>query len=203
MTVAPNYVDIEDVKRSLSQTGTTYLDDDIERAAAAVSEGIDLDMHRTFMPASTDVGDVETRYFLASDSRQLAIDDITTVTAVAADRDADGTYEQAWQTTDWFLSPLNATVYRRPYTTLMARGTSPAFPTGTGTYVSVTGLYGWPEPPPGIVEYAQILTTKLLIRKRQAPLGFVVTPEAAIRLARNDPDYGPLVEQFSRAPLLF
>lgn len=201
--MSSNYVDVDVLKKSISLQGTDFADEDIENTIAAVSEWIDGETDRTFNAADTSEPDDETldetRLFTPGDSRYAAIDDITTVRSVLIDR-GDGTYSEEWELdTDYQLQPLNAAAKNVPYTTIAAKP-GRSFPCQLGS-LKVTGRYGWPATPAGIVEATSILTSKYLVRKRDAPMGVVVAGMevgAIARIGGSDPDVRALLVRLSR-----
>lgn len=190
------YVDVDDLKTSLSLAGTTFMDDDLEQSAAAASEMVDDATNRTFGLSATD----ETRYFRTSDPSLLIIDDLVTLTSVAADFDADGDYEETLVNgTAFQLGPINAAVKGHPYEYLEARR-GYRFP-ANGGYVKVVGRFGWSETPPRVIKATRILTVRLVKRDREAPFGIVgVGTEGAAAILRSDPEIGPLLRRLVRRP---
>jgi hypothetical protein len=55
----------------------------------------------------------------------------------------------------------------------------------------VTGVFGWPTVPDGVVTATTILATRILRRQREAPFGIVtvgIEQGAVARIGRTDPD---------------
>jgi hypothetical protein len=134
----------------------------------------------------------------------LIIDDLFALNALDVDRAGTGSYSEAWTvSTHFLLGPLNAAADGKPYEHIEVRGTSGRyFPRGVVAGVRVTGQFGWAAVPSQVTAATTILAAKLLLRMREAPLGFVVAGglDAAVvaRIARTDPDVFWLISDLDR-----
>lgn len=162
-------------------------DDDIERALAAASGAVEEMTQRRFWMDPADV----TRIYTAQTQRLCMVDDLAVLTSVTV----DGT---ALDLADVLREPANANADGKPYLWLTSRRN--AFVVDDQA-VQVTGRFGWPEVPPQVEQFVQIVAAKLVKRTREAPFG-MVNPSGlegqAIRLAREDPDTMLLVKRLSR-----
>lgn len=192
------YVTAAALKNTLSLTGETFADADVNAAVEAASRGLDEGCGRRFW---ADPDALQVRYYDATGDL-VRIDDLVTLTTLATDPGGDGTYEQTWtRDTDFVLSPLNAPADGRPWETVTRHPSgSHRFPAGYPRAVRVTGRFGWPAVPPAIAQATTILAAKLLKRSREAPFGVVSMglDGAAVHIARTDPDVGFLVRPFIR-----
>ena len=192
------YVDTDDLKKTIAASGTTVLDDDIDQTALAASAGLDKALGRTFGKDTADV----TRYFTATDSGYVRIDDLAELTTLKTDDTGSGSYSVTWATTDYLLGPLNAAADDEPYTSIsVAHGGNYRFPTSYARAVEVTGRFGWPSPPWQIKEAATLIVEQLLQRKRSMPMGFAITADGAAYIARTDPQIAFLLEGLGRRRL--
>lgn len=198
-----SYADIADVKKTISiAVSDVDLDDDLEGAILAASAGIDMELGRSF---GIENGTDNVRSYSPGDSywtRILSIDDLAAFTSLRVDPTGRGDWEDWTLDTDFRLGPLNAAVGLqgwRPYTHL--RSLEKRWPTQEDAIVEVTGQFGWRDLPPQIREATGLLAEKLMVRKRQAPLGFVATGNdigAVAYIARNDPQIMGLISRLSR-----
>jgi hypothetical protein len=133
-----------------------------------------------------------TRAFDTCDPRKLRINDAAAVTAVATDKDSDGTFETVWAPTDFQLLPLNpaAAPETLPFSAVRAVATQtfPA-PTKREGIVQVTGTWGWAAIPEAVAEATRLVTNRLL-KRRQSPEGVLGSEDfGTIRVSpREDPD---------------
>lgn len=188
------YASNAQIKAALNITDTDR-DSIVGMAGSAASELIDLYCGRTFGTVSA------TRYYSASDSGVLAVDDLAgTALTVLSSSSVDGTYDVAWTAdTDYQLDPLNG---RRngitwPYTALRAVG-SKSWPIGDGeASVKVTGVFGWPSVPSVVVQAAVLQASRIYMRNL-SPLGVAGGNEfGAMRVTRSvDPDVAVLLTEF-------
>lgn len=193
------YVDPDDLKRTLSASGSDYLDDELENAASAISRGIDRALGRTF---GRDAEDVQ-RYYSALDPLSLTIDDLVELTSLETDEDGDGVFEAIWATADYVLHPLNAALDVEPYTRIDVHPLgAKRFPTSVPKGVRVTGKFGWPVVPPQIVEACWIIVEQLNQRKRTMPMGFVISAETVAYIVRADPQLSFLLDGLARRRLV-
>lgn len=191
------YLELEEMRQALSQTGT-YADPTFRRALLAASRGIDRVCERRFW-RDTDANQV--RYYTPSSTSLVVVDDVETITSLQVDQDGDGTFEETWTAnTEYLAEPLNAATDGWPFTRLE---THPAggksFP-GYPRSVKVTGRFGWPEVPAEIIQATSILAHILSRRERDAPFGIQTggIDGAAVRIARTDPQVGMLTAPFVR-----
>lgn len=192
------YVDLDDLKATISLSGTTFANSDCEEAIVTASDGLDFILDRSFGLTEDQAG--ETRYFSCEDSQLASIDDLTTLVSIAVDRDGDGVYEEAWaEGTQFRFEPLNAPAHGEPYTHIRTLS-GYQLPTGRLSTVKIVALFGWPSPPQGIVTATKIIASKMLIRKKSAPLGIVMGAEFAVRIARYDPDVQFAIAPYNRRP---
>lgn len=191
------YLELEEMRQALSQTGT-FADPTFGRAIKAASRGIDNVCDRRFW-LDTDANQV--RYYTPLSSRLVMVDDVVTVTSVQVDQDGDGTFEETWTAnTEYLAEPLNAAADSRPFTRFEAHPASgmtfPSYPRS----VKVTGRFGWPEVPSEIIQATSILAHILFRRERDAPFGIQTggIDGAAVRIARTDPQVGMLTASYVR-----
>jgi hypothetical protein len=198
------YVDLEDLKKTLSLQGLSYADLDIETSIAAASEAVESVCNRTFELGEESNDDV--RLFTPYRGDAVEIDDCSVITEVAVDRSGIGDYSEVWVlSTDYRPIPLNAASKGRPWTELQTptRATR-RFPMELGG-VQVTGRFGWIEVPAPVLSAVTILAVKLVRRVREAPFGIVtvgIDAGASARIARHDPDVMMLVTPYIRSTLL-
>lgn len=188
------YVDSDDFKKSNALQGTTFNTDDIDNAIAAASAGVnmacgDRDFGRT--------DDDEVRRFRPDDQEILSVDDIVEIVSLRVDRTGTGDWEDWTEDDDYRTEPLNAVVRERPITSLRVM-TGKLWPTARLALVEITGTFGWPAPPPQVVEVTQIVAAQLVKRKEAAPFGFVFTGDAAAYLIRKDPQLEFMLNGLSR-----
>jgi hypothetical protein len=208
------------LKGSQMPTGDTSLDASLELLIGAVSRSIDRYCHRpdngfVGQAAATRVYDVPASAWgvqtwasgwggwgggessrLLTPTAQPVVDIgwWTSVSAVASDDDADGSYEITWGVDDYDLLPLNAPDEGRPYRQLRQRwnGTKtllvgPARLRITGTCGEVASASNPPEP----VREAAILMVNRLLNRRTSPFGLVnIQTEfgGVARITNLDPD---------------
>lgn len=201
VAVRPAYVELEQLKETLSLTGTQYADWDLQFAADAASRAVDGICNRRFY---LDTDATQVRYYTPHSRYFLHVDDLVTLTSFQTDPDADGVFEDTWSVNnDFTLEPLNAAADSWPYTTIRRHpnGTYP-FPDGYPRTVKVTGRFGWPAVPAAVADATTILASRLVKRKREAPFAIVTVPGvdvgAAIRLGRTDPDVMTLLGPYTR-----
>jgi hypothetical protein len=203
MATPIDYVDLDDLKNTISADGTTFLDADGERAITSASRAIDTATNRFFY---ADAEADQERFYTPDRALTLEIDDLIELTAVELDLNGDGTFETAWtETADFFLEPFNAEANSVPWERVKVRKACGKRLPLVERSVRVTGRFGWAEVPPEIVEATGILATKLIRRAREAPFGILAVAletGTAIRLARTDPDIATLIDAFTREVFL-
>jgi len=192
--ITKTYVELEELKSTLSLQGESYADADLTQALMAASRAIDGHKNTWFYKSE------DTRYYTADQGRNwIEIDDLvnlgtiaTPTTTITVDTNGDGTYETTWTNgTDFYLEPTNATADGRPFSELVIRSQSGrAFPTYQRA-IKIIGVFGWPSVPALVSSATSILAHRWLRRRREAPFGIIATgieTGAVIRLSRTDPD---------------
>lgn len=139
------------------------------------------------------------RYYTASRSDEVLIDDCVSLSAVATDADGDRTYEDTWTATDYDLLPENAAGESEPepYTTIaVAPDGDYSFPVGVRKGVKLTGVWGWPAVP-SAVKYACLLRAAWIFKRRDTPLGLAGSADIGlVRVGRWDPDFEKMLETY-------
>jgi hypothetical protein len=194
------YCTREEIKSRLQITDTT---DDFEILAAvdAASRWVEEHCHRRFDRVTA------TRTYPAQDPYTVRIDDLVTLTTLATDADADGTYETTWDAADRQLLPANPSRHAetRPYDTIRAVG-STVFPLGytwgqRTDLVQVTGTFGWPAVPQAVKSAAAILAADLY-RLKDAPFGLAGYGDYGPVRIRENPRVTALLAPYRSTPVL-
>lgn len=200
--MANEYITRVAFKKTLSLSNETFADDDIDLSLESSSRALDGLCKRRFY---ADADAAQIRYYRPINRELVRIDDLVTLTTLASDPGGDGTYEETWTlNTDFTLEPDNAAADGKPYELIRRhpRGNYLFVPDYPRT-VKVTGKFGWSAVPPAIKEATTLLTSKLLQRKREHPMGVVISAETAIRIASGDPDVFLLIKPFIRGGMGF
>lgn len=187
------YITVEELKKTLALPGTTFVDDDIERALNAACRTIDAYKNTRFYPTS------ETRYYTADPyATQLDIDDCTAITSLTVDEEGDRSYSTSWvEGTDYDLGPANAALEGAPYKRIVLTdpGTGQRFPRYERA-IKIIGSFGWASAPWQVVQATEILARRFVSR-RTTPYGILIAGTeavAAARLGRIDPDVAELLD---------
>ena len=160
-------------------------DADIEKVIQAASRKIDLHCGRSFYSDTAD----STKYFTAPSPYRVYVNDLQSVTALYTDDDGDQTYENTWQTTDYYLLPENPpSGWPYTYIEITPEGNY-TFPRKLRKGVKITGLFGWAAVP-DLVREACFLTANRYWQRRNAPFGVAGANEfgAPVILTKLDPD---------------
>ena len=193
MAITNGYATLAEVKAAL-RIGDNLDDSLLEMAIESASRLLDSYTARSFYVAGTAV-----RYFTATNDFLTNLDDAITITQVATDSSADGTYDIIWQADDFQLEPLNGRIDGLvvPYNAIRAIGdyTFPIW--GEEALVKVTGNWGWPSVPIAIKQ-ATIIQSSRIFKRLDSPLGVLSSPDLGfIRVgARIDPDVAQLVDPY-------
>lgn len=193
MALTNSYATLTEVKSALRITDS--IDDSLlEMAIESGSRLIDGYANRSFYNAGT-----ASRYFVADNDWVTYIDDAISITEVATDFSADGTYDTIWQATDYQLEPLNGRVdgLARPYDAIRAIGDY-TFPVWGGEgLVKVTGTWGFSEVPIA-VKQACIIQASRIYKRLDSPLGIAGFGDLGVmRISRQlDPDVAQLVDAY-------
>jgi len=193
MAIANGYSTLAETKAALRITDS--IDDSLlEMAIESASRLVDAYCARSFYNAGT-----AARYFVADTDWLTYIDDAVSITQVATDTSADGTYEVIWQATDYQLEPLNGRVdgLPVPYNAIRAID-SYTFPIWGGEgLVKVTATWGWSAIPTAIKQ-ATIIQASRIFKRLDSPLGILNSPDLGfIRIgSRLDPDVAQLVDSY-------
>lgn len=194
-----SYITSEQLKSTLSLTGTTYADADVAAAITAASRAIDAICNRRFYVDASDA----TRYYRPNDDRaSVDIDDLVSLTTLQTDSGLDQTWADTWASTDYALEPVNAqadATLMWPYTSIRVRPTGQfVFPVANIETVKVVGKFGWPQLPDAVTQATTMVATRFLVQARQAPLGIVPFEGGAIRIAKRDAQVMALIGNLIR-----
>lgn len=193
MAITNGYSSLAEVKSALRITDN--IDDSLlEMAIESASRLIDGYANRSFYNAGT-----VTRYFVADTDYVTNIDDAITITQVATDTSADGTYDVIWQADDYQLEPLNGRVdgLPVPYNAIRAIGDY-TFPIWGGEgLVKVTGTWGFSTLPISIKQ-ACVIQASRIYKRLDSPLGIAGFGDLGVmRVSRQlDPDVAQLVDAY-------
>lgn len=193
MAITNGYATLAEVKAAL-RIGDSLDDSLLEMAIESASRLLDSYTARSFYVSGTAV-----RYFTATSDFLTNLDDAITITQVATDSSADGTYDIIWQADDFQLEPLNGRIDGLvvPYNAIRAIGdyTFPIW--GEEALVRVTGNWGWASVPIAIKQ-ATIIQSSRIFKRLDSPLGVLSSPDLGfIRVgARIDPDVAQLVDPY-------
>jgi hypothetical protein len=195
------YVELEQFKSTADLKDTNFMDIDIALAIRAAARAVDEICARRFYP---DTDATQVRYYTPSRSDHVYIDDLVTLTTLKTDEGRDGTFENTWASTDYWLEPLNAAADGEPYTAVRVNpdGGFQFWP-GYTKSIQVTGKFGWATTPAAISEATTILAGRFLKRTREAPFGAaeaLALGGAAVRLTGRDADVTALLGPYMRYP---
>lgn len=193
MSMTNPYASLAEVKAALRITDS--IDDSLlEMAIESASRLVDAYCSRYFYNAGT-----AARYFVADTDWVTYIDDAVTITEVATDFSADGTYDTIWQASDYQLEPLNGRVDGLvwPYNTIRAIGdyTFPIY--GGEGLVKVTATWGFSAVPTAIKQ-ATIIQASRIFKRLDSPLGIAGFGDLGVMRisSRLDPDVSQLVDAY-------
>lgn len=126
-------------------------------------------------------GAPETRYYTADDDFEIVVDDLTSVSVLKTDDNADGVFETTWPSTSYLLKygdNYNAAEDGKPYTQIEAAlNGNRAFPTAVRRGVLVAGTFGYAsgttaaDACPDPIHDAALLLAERLYKRKDAPLG--------------------------------
>jgi len=164
-----NYVTTEQVRAALDIDTTD--EDTLSLAVSSASRLVDSMCGRNFGLTTS-----AARYFDPTDPYCVSIDDAATVTAVATDDGADGTYSTSWATTDWQAQPVGGIAPSGltgwPYRAIVAVS-GRTFTKGLNMrpVVKVTGTWGWAAVPDDVEQATLFLASEMFKAAREAPFG--------------------------------
>ena len=188
MAITNGYCTLDDAKRVM---GIEDADDNyrIEALITAVSRLIDRHTRRRFWTTAVD----EIRYYTPMSYASVLTDDIISIASIATDPDGSGSFATAWASTDYQLSPYNASADGVPYTEIqIKRSGAQTFPCIERS-VKVTGKFGvvstspWQE----IVREACLLQTHKWFKRKDSPFGVAGSSEMGqltMLKSKLDPD---------------
>lgn len=200
MALRPDYVTPTQLKAHLRITDAA---DDLAIALAitAASRAIDKSTGRQFGLSGAAVARVYTWNGTCLDFLPaVAIDDVQTATGlvVKIDQAGQGTYGAALTGVDpW---PFNAAADNQPWTHLVWRSYSSAFPNRRSQGVQVTATWGWTAVPEIVQEACLIQAGRFFVR-RDSQYGVAGSPEFGTELRlleRLDPDVALMLQTVRR-----
>lgn len=190
MAITNGYCTLADAKLVIGvDVGDTTEDARIEALVTAVSRKIDGYTRRRFWVTAND----EIRYYTRLDYKSVLTDDIVSVTSIATDNDGSGGFATAWASTDYQLSPYNASADGVPYTEIQIRRngaqTFPSIERG----IKVTGKFGVPNTSPWleVVREACLLQVHKTFKRKDSPFGVAGSGELGqlqMLKSKLDPD---------------
>lgn len=187
------YASLEELKAAL---GVDDQRDDQSLATAlnTACRTIDRFTGRTFWRGTAG----EVRYFTATRSALVHIDDAVAVTAVDSDG-GTGAFGLAWTVgTHYYLAPRAAAAFDAPFTQLQALNRG--FPAGD-EFIRVTGTFGWPVVPAEVVQATLLQAARIWKRTREAPFGIAglnLEGGGMRLLAKLDPDVELLIRPLQK-----
>jgi len=196
MTLTNGYTTVAVVKSRLDIANTSS-DADLEGIIEGVSREIDNYTRRRFYTAD------ETRYYTPDCRTEVLIDDVVSVSVLKTDDTADRTYATTWSTASYDLKPYNASLDKRPYTSvIVAENSAYEFPAGIKKGIMVSGSFGYcttsniPKP---IVE-ACIIQAVRIFKRKDAPFGVMGSAEMGniMVIAKLDPDVKLFLDPYKR-----
>lgn len=215
MAITNGYATLAELKARLDIDDTN--DDTIlESIIEAVSRFIESEpvLYRT---GSTEVrnsggtgrlfyGQSQTRYFTATHTRRIIVDDYTSISAIATDDDGDDSHETTWAASDYLLHPRNAASKNKPYTEIVvANNGDYYFPCNVTDGVKVTGVWGYiastdTADAPKLIKEACLLQSERLWKRKDAILGVAGSAELGqlTVIPKLDPDVALMVNSFRR-----
>ena len=191
-TITHGYATLDEFKsRYLSTDATEYVTDltrdfDICSVITSVSRLIDAICHRNFWYFSNIP---EIRYFSPQSADMCMIDDLWDITTLETDDDRDGIYENTWDITDYWLSPINTTGC---YTFLKRTPYAQNVFSVLDNNVKLTGIYGYSADgnTPELVHEACMIQSNRIWMRKGAPFGVVGSAEMGqiVIPGKLDPD---------------
>jgi len=204
-----SYAAPEEVKKTLTLSGTTFIDEELTTALSVASDAIDeVCGGRKFRLDTSEQAEPTTRYYRPQSPGVVIVDDIVSVETLEVDGDGDGDFEDTLEEGDFFLWPYNALLDGRPYTQIHCNPVtySNGLPYRFERSVAVTGIFGWPTLPSFLKVATSMLAVRLVKRMREAPFGVAVSAGievgSAVRIARADPDIMSLCEPYTREKIV-
>jgi hypothetical protein len=197
------YVTVSDLKETLSLSGESFADHDIEEALEAASDAVNSVCGRRFTKADAE----SSRLYRPTRRQRVAIDDLAEFTRIES-TDRGAAYFDDWGATGqdvYELLPYSAPENDEPFTSIALVPTCTTRRiTPPDTMVRVTGVFGWPEVPAPVKTATKILASRLLKRTREAPFGVAAigADGLAVRIGATDPDVHMLLEPLTRSTRL-
>lgn len=190
-------VTLETFKAAITIADTVD-DGDLQRALDAASGWIENYCGRSFGPSGPGA---EARTFVAVYEDRLSVPDVATVSEVAVDSAASGTFATILPPSSYQLYPLNVgqTGVVGNYTEIRVR---PASSTGfiVGLEVQVTGVWGFGSTP-AAVEQACIILASRYFHRLNAPFGVLESAQLGSfgQIPEQDPDVIGLLAPYGSA----
>lgn len=198
------YVELEEMKKTLTLDGTSFADLDLQGAILASKEGIEDFCGRRFYTTPAD----EIRYFSPETfgherryidgdpvgyygTSYLDVGDLNAVTEVAVDLGDDGVFEDIWTLgTHYRLEPFNAALDGKPWDRISLTSNGGKYFPGYAHSVRITGKWGWTPTPASVKLAASMMVSRWVKRMREAPFGVAgIGPDGEpVRIAVTDPD---------------
>lgn len=195
-TALPGYVEMEELKRSLSLTGQSNADLDVEYAISAASRAVDGYCGRQFYKDAT----TSVRFFDARSPDLVLIDDVVSIDEVAIDYTGQGNYTTIWDTTDYNPGPYNNPTRGWPYEWLRRNWLNTLYlPVWIPKCVRVTGQFGWSDVPGPVKTATAMLAHRLFRRQREAPFAIMTVgmeSARAVKIEQSDPDVGAMLASY-------
>ena len=190
MAITNGYATLAQVKAALRITDS--VDDSLlEMNIEAASRAIDEYTNRNFYNAGTAV-----RYYAPSDSLNVDIDDLISLTSLETMSDDEPNYDTTWGSDDYQLEPLNgiADGIAQPYNHIRAVGDYTFLTLGNEATIKVTGVWGWATTPIQVTQ-ATVIQASRIYKRLDSPLGIISGELGTMRIGtRLDPDVAQLVD---------
>lgn len=190
MAITNGYATLAQVKAALRITDSvddTLLEMNIEAASRAIDEYT----NRNFYNAGTAV-----RYYAPSDSLNVDIDDLISLTSLETMSDDEPNYDTTWGADDYQLEPLNgiADGIAQPYNHIRAVGDYTFLTLGNEATIKVTGVWGWATTPIQVTQ-ATVIQASRIYKRLDSPLGIISGELGSMRIgSRLDPDVAQLID---------
>jgi hypothetical protein len=194
MAITRGYATLAQVKSALRITDT--VDDALlEMAIESASRAIDQYTNRNFYNAGTAV-----RYYAPSDSLNVTIDDLISLSLLQTMDDDEQLYDTTWASDDYQLEPLNGITdgFEQPYTNIRAIGDYVYQVLDGEATVKVTGVWGWAATPIQVTQ-ATVIQSSRIFKRLDSPLGIISGELGSMRVgSRLDPDVAQLVDSLRK-----